>query len=78
MLAGKIVVCASLFAASLAGGWIAELSVRESRAAGPAAYRAVEEGIAIVRASAYPAFRSREYVKIIRLTEPRRTNRTAP
>ncbi|HZG58047.1 hypothetical protein [Paenibacillus sp.] len=66
MFGKRIAACALVFAILLTGGWFAEKAVRERRSAGIAAYRAIEEGIAIVRSTAYPAFRSREYVKIIR------------
>ncbi|WP_309120385.1 hypothetical protein [Paenibacillus sp.] len=69
MLAKKVVVCALLFAALLACGRLAEREVLERRTAAPSAYRTLEQGLAIVRANAYPAFRSREYVKIIRQLE---------
>ncbi len=72
MLTRKLVVCVLLFAAILAGGWLADRSVRELRSASVGTYRAVEQGIAIVRSSAYPVFRSREYVRIMRWNERER------
>jgi hypothetical protein len=74
ILKARVAICVTVFAVLLTGGWMTERRIQHHRAAGLYALPAEDVTIIHTYEMYYPVFRSREYVKIVRL--PAKTDKT--